>query len=147
MPRPRGPCPIDRLLHEAAGRPRQGVASIEQRVDRDVGERLALGEVDQREQVTIDGVHAAVPEQSDQVQRAATLTDPAAELEHHLVGEEAAVIDSGRDANEVLWHHSTRAEVEMADLAVSHLPRGESYRESRMRRAASGTVPSRERPR
>ena len=88
------------------------------------------GEIDEREQVLVDRVHAALAEQPHQVERATRGLRPLAGAEEGLVTEEAAVGDRLGDPDEVLHHHAAGAEIEVPDLAVPHLPARKPHRQS-----------------
>ena len=69
-------------------------------------------------------MHAAVGDQPEQVHTRSVRERGA----QHLVTRERSVGDGVVDAHEVLAHDRACAEVEMADLAVAHLPLGQAHR-------------------
>jgi hypothetical protein len=87
---------------------------------------LPLREIEQREQVTIDRVNAAVANEAHEVQRPACLSDVRGSLRERRNPEERPVADCEVDANDVLHHDPAGAKVEVPDFAVSHLPLGQS---------------------
>ena len=81
------------------------------------------GELDQRLQVAVGRVHAAFRDEPDEVHARGV----AQRLEQHLVLGQRPVLDRLVDAHEVLLDDRPRAEVEVADLRVAHLPLGQPY--------------------
>ena len=93
---------------------------------------LALGaQIDQREEMLVDRVDAAGADEPHEVDRAARLLGVIARGDKHAVVEERPVANRFADAHEVLHDDAAGAEVQMADLAVAHLPLGEPDREAR----------------
>ena len=120
----------------------RGVATVEEAVDGDVRHLEPHAQLDAGEQVAVERVHATGAEQPDQVQRAAGLPEPGAELLQHRQLVELAPLDALRDAHEILRHHAPGAEVEVAHLAVAHLADGEPDGESaRVEQRAGVAVP------
>jgi hypothetical protein len=93
-------------------------------VDRHPRDPTLLGEVDEREEVPVEPVHAARADQPEQVQRPAVSLDLLARGDERRVLEERAVGDRLRDADHVLEHASAGTQVQVADLAVPHLTLG-----------------------
>ena len=87
---------------------------------------LLLGEIEQREQVAVDSVNAAVSEQSHEMERAAGLAHMSADVAEGSDHEERTVTDREIDADDVLHDNAAGTEVQMADFTVSHLPFRES---------------------
>ena len=83
-------------------------------------------ELDARQQVLIDGVHSAGPQESDQVQRATPLPDAPAQLHQRRQGKELAPPDALGDANQILGDHAAGAQVQVPHLAVPHLSFGKT---------------------
>src|SRR5207247_7684113 len=79
-PRSPIPDPLKQLLHEPERRLRRCVAPVEPSVycDRHI---VSMGERDRGEEVLVEGVHAAVPDQADEVERGTTLFHAAAQLD------------------------------------------------------------------
>ncbi len=99
---------------------RRRVAPIHKTVDENVFNLLLLGHLQQREEMVDVRVYAAVAKQSHQVQ----LPLPAAfhrllEKRHVL---QLLVGDQQIDARDVHVHDAPRADIEVPDLAVAHLP-------------------------
>ena len=94
----------------------------------DVGLRhpLAPGQLEERVQVLLVAVHAAVGDQPHEVDRAAGRLGLAHRLEQRGDLEEGAVLDGPVDAHQVLVDDPPGAEVGVADLGVAHLPLGQS---------------------
>ena len=136
------------LLEVPESGARHGVAAVEHRLDRHVRHALPLGQLEQREQVRVDRMHAPRADQPDEVQRATIRDDTPACVHEHGVREEAAVLDRIVDPNEILLDDTTRAEVQVSDLAVAHLSAGQADRflrrcEQRARRARPEAIPGR----
>ncbi len=93
---------------------------------RDAGHLVAHPELEAGQQVLVDGVHAAGPEQAHQVQGAAGVLEDGAEVGERLEAEEVAPLDALGDPDQVLGHHAAGAQVQVADLGVPHLPLGEA---------------------
>ena len=87
------------------------------------------GESRQRDEMIVVGVDAAISHESDEVQR--RVLRAIARVGELRNSEEAAVLDGDADARQVLQHHATRAEVEVADLGIAHLAVGKSDRPAR----------------
>ncbi len=141
--------PSSDVAHQPLHKPqtgfRQRVATVEPRVDRDRKPR-ALSELHRREEVRVEGVHAARPDQADEMQCAAGSPHRVAQLQERRQPEEVARVDGPRDAGDVLRHHAARPEVQVADLTVADLSVGEANGESggseqRVRRARPESVP------
>ena len=79
------------------------------------------------QQVGVDGVYAAGAEQPEQVERAAVLAEPSAELDQRGDLEKFAGADARRNADEVLRDHPSCPEVQVPHLAVAHLPLGQPH--------------------
>jgi hypothetical protein len=70
---------------------------------------------------------ATFADQSDQVQRPPGALRGPTGLDERLVVEERPVLDRLRDSHQVLHHDAAGAQVEVPDLAVAHLPFGQSH--------------------
>jgi hypothetical protein len=90
-------------------------------VDRDAWHLLPLAQVDKSEKVLIHGVDSAFADQPDKVNGAVGLPRSLARLDERSVLEKAALGDCAIDAYEVLHYDASRAEIEMANLAVADL--------------------------
>ena len=88
---------------------------------------LPFGEIEQREQVAIDRVDAAVSDEPHEVQRAAGFADVGRRLGERRNPEERPLADCQVDADDVLHHYPAGAEIQVPNFAVSHLPLGQSY--------------------
>ncbi len=115
---------------------------------RDAGHLVPYAELEAGEQVLVDGVHPAGPEQADQVQGAAGVLEDCAEVGERLEAEEVTALDALGDPHQILGHHPAGAQVEVADLGVPHLPLGEPHGEAagleqRARLALPQAVPHR----
>ena len=144
--RPRGRARVEQLSAcSPSARSRHRVAAVEQRVNRDARHAPLGAQIDQREQVLVDRVHAAVADEAHEVHGAAVLRRGVARVDERRIREKRSVANRLADANEVLHHHSAGTEVEVAHLAVSHLPLGQSHGEPRRveQRAAGCARPAR----
>src|SRR5207237_9383663 len=99
-----------------------------------------------RDEMLVEGADAAAADEPEQVQRAAPLLDPGAQLHERGQAEEVARLDGLRDARDILRDHATGAEVQVTHLAVADLavgkPHGESGRvEEGARRPAPEAMP------
>ena len=93
--------------------------------------RFLLVKVDQREEVLVDGVDPAAADEPHEVDRPAALFGVLAGIDEHRVLEERPVPDRRVDADEVLHHHATRAEVQVTHLTIAHLAGWEADGEPR----------------
>ena len=109
---------------EAAGG--QGVAAVHEGVDEDVGEFVLRGHAQERVEMALVGVDAAVGEEADEVEGSSLLRGEFVGADEGGVGEEGAVEDGGVDAGHVHADDAAGAEVEVADFAVAHLAVGEA---------------------
>jgi hypothetical protein len=103
------------------GRARWRVAAVEEGMHRDVGHAFAARELDHREQVFLMAVHAARRQQAEQVQGAAGSLRRLAGGDQFGIGVEAAVLDRGVHAREVLVDDAAGADVHVADFGIAHL--------------------------
>ena len=118
-------------------------------MDRD-GNAGATPQLDGGEQVLVERVHAAGPDQGQQMQRAVVPSCVFAQLHQLIQGVELSRGDALGDTHDVLRHDAARTEVQVTDLAVAHLPFGESHRqprrlEQRARRPLPEAMPDRRR--
>ena len=88
----------------------------------DARQLLLRRQPQQRVQMPLMRVHAAIGQQPDQVQRAALLLRRSHRRQQRRVRKEAAVHDRRVDARHVHAHNAPRAKVQMPHLAVAHLP-------------------------
>ena len=85
------------------------------------------GEFDERVEVGLVGMNAAVAHQSHEVDPAAVLVGVGERRLDGLVFREPILLDGARDAGVALVDDPSRADGEVADLAVAHLSVGESH--------------------
>src|ERR1051325_5846830 len=128
-PRAPNPEPRDELLHERQPRLRPSIPPVEPGVDRH-GQLVSSPELDGREEMLVQRMDPAGPDQPDEVQRAAALAGACTQLDERGQAEELAGLDGLRDAHDVLRHDAAGAEVEVTHLAVADLPVGKSHGES-----------------
>ncbi len=100
----------------AESRRRWRIAPVQQRVDKDPRDALAVGQVGQRHEMAIVGVDAARSDEADHAQDAPRLARSGTGREEGGTFEERAVGDGRIDPRQVLEDRATRAEVEMSDL-------------------------------
>src|SRR5262245_43067788 len=94
----------------------------------------------------VERVHAAVPDQPDQMKRPVAALHGTAQLDQGRESSELAARDRLRDAHHVLGDDAAGAEVQVPDLAVADLTLGEAYRgtrcmEQRARRVRPQALP------
>ena len=76
----------------------------------------------------IVAVHAAVRQETDQVKGGALGSRFIHRPDQGLLFKEVAIPDVLGDAGQLLIHHAASAQVQVADLAVAHLPVGQADR-------------------
>jgi len=81
-----------------------------------VVEAVGRCQLDQRDEVSIVRVNAAVRHQPHEVQRAAARPDAAEQIGDRSVLAERAVSDDAADTLDILVHHPTAAEVHVANV-------------------------------
>ena len=136
--RTRGRAPALDVDEEPLGAVRRGVAPVGEGVDDELRDAELGGQGDQRAQVLVGGVHAAVADEPDQVHPRSVGERGA----QHLVRGQGAVLHGLVDAREVLLDDRAGAEVEVADLRVAHLALGQADRPSAGRQlGARATCP------
>ncbi len=113
------------LGQEAARAPRRGVAAVEEGVD-DHRHLPGVGGVDEREEVAQRRVHAAVRDEAEEVEAAAALRGELEGAGDDRVVAQRVVGHGDVDARDVHHRDAARAEVEVPDLAVAHLPDGQA---------------------
>jgi len=118
------------VLHKAERRLRRRVPPVEERVDRD-GNAGTAPQLDGGEQVLVERVHAARPDETQEVQGAPGTSQRFAQRDERLQPVELSRGDALGNAHDVLRHDAARAEVQVPDLAVAHLPFGETHRQPR----------------
>ena len=92
---------------------------------------LAFGELDEGDEVSVDGVDAARSNQSEEVKRTAVRFYLPARTRQSRIGVEASVGYGRRDAYKILHNDASRPKIEVADLAVAHLALGQPDAETR----------------
>ena len=81
----------------------------------------AFGQLKQRKQVVIRGMHPAIREQPDQMQVGIPLLHMPYGAQQHLVLEEIPIRNFFINPRNILIHHASGAEVHVPDLRVAHL--------------------------
>ena len=100
---------------------RQGVTPVHEGVNEDARDAILLRHCQQRVQMSLVRVNASVREQTKEVQAASAAARILHGSEQHWVGKEFAVLDHQLDPRAVHMDDASSADVEMADLAISHL--------------------------
>jgi hypothetical protein len=95
-----------------------------------VGGALAYAELDGREQMTVERVDTARPQQANKVQRAAGLAEVRAEFHQRLELIEGARLNALGDSHQILRHDAAGTEVQVPHLAVAHLSFGQADSEA-----------------
>ena len=98
------------------------IAAVHESMNEDAINTLLLGHFQERIKMIDVRVNAAVGDEPEDVQAAATRTCVLHSGEQDRVLEELAVLDHQIDAGDVHVHDASGAYVEMADFAVAHLP-------------------------
>jgi hypothetical protein len=78
-------------------------------------------QLDAGEQMAVESVDPARPQQPHQMKRSTGLTQLGAQLDQRLKMVKLAALDTLRDADQILGNHSAGSQVEVADLAIAHL--------------------------
>ncbi len=122
-------------LREIARRRRgRDVTPVGERMDpRALGHALDLGHREERTEVVDVGVNAAVGDEPEEMQVAATLARASERREQRLVPRERAVLDRAIHPREILEQDPARPDREVADLRVPHLPGRKAHRLARRR--------------
>jgi len=110
---------------EPVGDRRRRVAAVSERVG-DGGDAGGGTDVDQRRQMRHVRVDAAVREEAHQVDAPVVVVGVRQRRPDGVVLGEFAGVDGVVDPGIRLLHHPSGADVEVADLAVAHLPLGEA---------------------
>ncbi len=115
--------------HELRGRSRRCVAAVQQAVDDDVRGTMLGGQCCDGDGVPVDRVDAPRPEQADQMQ--SVPAGPVHGLQQHRVARQGAIRHGGVDARQVLEDRPPGPDVEVTNLAVTHLSGGQPNRFAR----------------
>ena len=118
----------------------RGVATVKQAVNADLAEPFLFGQFQQRVQMGVVGVDAAVGEQAGEVKTATPCLCPGDAVQQDRVGEKIAVDDGFADHGQVLVHDPAGTEIEVADFRIAHLPFRQADRHSRGEDAAMGVL-------
>ena len=103
------------------------VTPVQEAVDEDPAQALALGHLQDGKDVGDVAVDAAVGQQPHHMEGGAVLSAVVHGLQIGGVFEEVAVGDGLGDAGQVLEDHAARADVGVAHLAVAHLAVGQAH--------------------
>ncbi len=104
---------------------RRRIAAVEEAMHENALDLVLLRHAQQREQVLDVRMHAAVAEQAHQMQL--PLASALHGGEQKLVLKKRAGAQGLVDARDVHVHHAARADIQMPDFAVSHLPFGQAH--------------------
>lgn len=100
-------------------------------MDRHTGHTSPLSEIDECEQVFVERVHAAVTQQTHEVERTSGLPRRLTRVDERGNRKERAIFDAFGNSNEVLLHDAAGAQVEVTHLTVAHLADGQAHRSPR----------------
>ena len=120
---------IEQLLHIVHARGGGDVSPVEEGVDIRLGYAPPLRHFEQGKEMGDVAVDAAVGEQAPEVELLAVVARAVHGLDEGGIFEEVALLDRLGDLGEVLIDDAARADVEVPDLRVPHLPVGEPYGE------------------
>jgi hypothetical protein len=95
-------------------------------VDEDARHLAPRRHVDERVQVSLMAVDAAVGHEADEVQRVQPARDAIHRGDERVADEEVGVADAFIDPREVLVNDAAGAHVQVADFGVAHLPGGQA---------------------
>ena len=88
---------------------------------------FAQSHVEHGVDVVLVAVHAAIGEQTENVQRAAIGLELGDDFLERGVAREVAAGDGAVDTGVFLIHHPSCADIEVADFGVAHLPRRQAH--------------------
>ena len=94
----------------------------------------------QRHPVVLKTVHAAIRNQAEDVQGAASRPGFLNTLDERGKFKKIAALDGAVDANDDLIHHPARAEIEMPHFGIAHLPVRKPHGAPGGEKAGMGTV-------
>ncbi len=118
------------LLLELGDIPRagvgRGVAAIHECVHEDALQSVLARHAQQRVEMFLVRVHAAVGDKSEQMQLRAALARPLHGLHDRRLFRELPCGNQRVDARDVHLHNAAGADVQVADFAVAHLPVGQA---------------------
>ena len=107
--------------------PGRGIAAIEKGMKVDPAQAGSRHQVQQRVDVVFVAVHAAVGQEAEDVQRGIGRLDLGDHVEKGAILGEMAIAYRTVDAREVLIDDAARADIEVADFRVAHLPGGQAH--------------------
>src|SRR5882757_4572027 len=104
----------------------QGIAAVEKGVDKDLLHPLLFCRQQKGVQMRLLRVNAPIGDQAQQVQGASPFAGVLQRLHDHRMPEKFAGANEIVNARDVHVHHSSRADVQVTDFAVTHLPIGQA---------------------
>ena len=113
-------------LQRGCGAARRCIAAVEECVDENLFQSGARRQFQHGVDVQLVAVHAAGGEQPHDVQRRADLFGCLDCFDQRGIGKEAAVLDGQIDLGQILVHHASGADVQMAHFRIAHLPLGQT---------------------
>ena len=106
------------LLHVALAARRRDVAAVHERMHAHIADAAFHGMLDERIQVLVAGMHAAIGEQAHEMQRGTRRLCHLDSIIDHGVIADGAGAASHVDTRELLMHHTAGADVEMPHLGL-----------------------------
>ena len=103
----------------------QSIAPVHESVHEDAVHPVLLGHLQQRVKMSLLRVHAAIGHQAEKMQAPLAGARMFHCIEQHRMREEFAVPDHQINARDVHVDDASRANIEMTNLAVAHLPLGQ----------------------
>ena len=100
---------------------RRGVAAVHEAVEADLAQAVAARQFEQREHVVDVRMHAAVGQQTEDVQGGIEPLALVDRAHQRFVFEEITVLNGLGDAGQLLIHDAARADIGVTDLGVAHL--------------------------
>ena len=108
----------------------QRVAAVHEGMNEDAVHAVLLRHFQQRVEMSLLRMHAAIGDQAEEMQSPFAHARMLHRREQHGMRKEFAVLDHQVDAGDVHVNDASRADVEMANLAVAHLPLGQTNKRS-----------------
>ena len=110
--------------------PGRRIAAVEKQVEKNRRNFLARRQLDQRLEVALVAVHAAVAQQPHEVQPAVFFLYGVQRAAKNRIGEKTPVVDRAVNQREILKNDPAGAQVHVADFGISHLPVGQPHVQS-----------------
>src|SRR5205085_10270874 len=124
---------LEELAHVPESGARHRVAAIQHGVDGDAGNAFPGAEIDEREEMLVERVDAALADQPNEMHRPARPLRLLTCVHERAIPKEAAIGDGAIDPYEILHHDAAGAEIQVANFAVADLMLRQSNRQTRSR--------------